>query len=548
MYEPVVVTDVGAFTARALVGSRAIVLSWDHRGPAAERADLLGFAIRRVDESLHKSAWLQGQKRFPGQEGLGPNLESRLAPFQRFRWGDYGAYAGHRYRYEIHPVRGTPSAPTLEDPLVLEIEAAPHLVDGVGIYSNRGVTASLAYRTKFAQPPQELPAPAQAAAYAWLTRDLKPALLAFIGNADPGDELRVAIYEFDDLDIREAFVAAVQRGVVVRVVFHARAGTTQAVENANVLGPLITAGAEATPRTKTEKISHNKFVVHLRATAAGARVPARVWTGSTNMTRAGFYLQTNLGLVFESPQLADAFARYWDILRGDPATDAARVADAALVSLVRASLPGGPSVYLSPVAGRELLQSAIELVSGAEELVLISAPFGLDVRIRDAINTNGADVIEYGLVNSSSKVLVRQIPHAQSRFSWFTTPAWLRQWDGRLWDNQPFGQHKIHAKAIVTDPYGDHPRLLVGSANFSDESVNWNDENAFLIEGDRRASAIVATEFLRMFDHYKTRSFISSLDSTPDEQYLATDGSWTVPYYEDFRLKSRERLVFAGSA
>jgi phosphatidylserine/phosphatidylglycerophosphate/cardiolipin synthase-like enzyme len=265
------------------------------------------------------------------------------------------------------------------------------------------------------------------------------------------------------------------------------------------------------------------------------------------MTRAGFYLQTNLGLVFESAALADGFARYWDVLHGNPMTDAARAADEALTSAVRATLPGGPKVYFSPVRGRELLDAAIDLVDRAGELLLISSPFGLDVRIRDAINGNRSDVIEYGLVNSSSKVLVKQLPHAQSRFSWFTTPAWLREWDGRPWDNKPFGQHKIHTKAIVADPFGDSPRLLVGSSNFSDESVNWNDENAFLIEGDKRVAAIVATEFLRMFDHYKTRAFIASLEANPDDQYLASNGGWTVPYYEPFRLKFRERVVFGGS-
>ncbi|MBA3779856.1 MAG: hypothetical protein H0X16_11285, partial [Chloroflexi bacterium] len=79
-----------------------------------------------------------------------------------------------------------------------------------------------------------------------------------------------------------------------------------------------------------------------------------------------------------------------------------------------------------------------------------------------------------------------------------------------------------------------------------DESVNANDENAFLIEGERRASAIIATEFLRMFDHYKTRAFIASLEQTPDNQYLAEEGSWTIPYYEPYRLKFRERVVFGG--
>ena len=97
------------------------------------------------------------------------------------------------------------------------------------------------------------------------------------------------------------------------------------------------------------------------------------------------------------------------------------------------------------------------------------------------------------------------------------------------------------------DPFGDDPRMLVGSANFSDESVNGNDENAFLIEGAHRACAIVATEFLRMFDHYKTRRFIANLQVAPDDQYLAEEGSWAIPFYEPHRLKFRERLVFGGN-
>lgn len=159
MYHHVVSKTLGSFTARALVGSHSVVLAWDHTGAASERADLLGFAIHRFDLTAADDDWLAGQKRFAGQENLGPNLESRIAPFQRFRWGDYGAYPGHRYRYEIHPVRGTPAAPILGAPLKLRLDAAEMLKDGVGVYSNRGVSASLAYRVRFGKAPQDLPEP-----------------------------------------------------------------------------------------------------------------------------------------------------------------------------------------------------------------------------------------------------------------------------------------------------------------------------------------------------------------------------------------------------
>ncbi len=77
--------------------------------------------------------------------------------------------------------------------------------------------------------------------------------------------------------------------------------------------------------------------------------------------------------------------------------------------------------------------------------------------------------------------------------------------------------------------------------------MNNNDENAFLVDGNPRASAIVATEFLRMFDHCKTRKYIADLQQAPDDQFLAEDGSWATPYYQSFRLKFRERQVFGGN-
>jgi phosphatidylserine/phosphatidylglycerophosphate/cardiolipin synthase-like enzyme len=548
MYQHVVSGSQGDFTARALVGTRSIMLAWDHTGPAADRAGLLGFAIHRFDLTAKRDMWLAGQKRFVGQENLGINLDSNVAPFQRFRWGDYGAYPGHKYRYEIHPLGGTSTNLTLGDPIVLSLEAAKALADGFGIYSNRGVSASLAYRVKFDKPPEDLPEPKRTQAFDWLTRDIKPALLAFIRAAKQDHELRVAIYEFEDQEIRAALLKAVTDGVKVQIVYHAVPGTSDAKTNPVNLAPFAGTTARTFPRTKIG-ISHNKFIVHLvpGASPADPPVATRVWTGSTNFTRAGLYLQTNLGLVFESEVIAKAFSDFWSFLSTDPDKKSAKPVIAQLVTDVRASLPSGPKIHFSPVKGAELLDEAVDLIADAQDLVLISSPFGLDGKILAAVNTNPQSVIEYGLVNTTQGAMVDKLPHAQSKFSWFTTPNWLPKFDGQPWDSKPLGQHKIHTKSIVVDPFGAAPRMLVGSANFSDESVNNNDENAFLVEGDPRASAIVATEFLRMFDHYKTRAFIASLDESPDDQYLAEDGTWTIPYYQSYRLKYRERRVFAGT-
>lgn len=70
----------------------------------------------------------------------------------------------------------------------------------------------------------------------------------------------------------------------------------------------------------------------------------------------------------------------------------------------------------------------------------------------------------------------------------------------------------------MVDPWSADPTVLLGSANFSDESVFANDENA-LLRGDRRAAAVVAAEFLRVFAHYRFRNWLKTLahvyDTTP---------------------------------
>ena len=72
-----------------------------------------------------------------------------------------------------------------------------------------------------------------------------------------------------------------------------------------------------------------------------------------------------------------------------------------------------------------------------------------------------------------------------------------------------FGNHKIHSKLMIIDPFGTKPQMLFGSANFSDESCRKNDENAFITR-DPRLIAIMA--WRRQFDSsYYTPVEVSGL-------------------------------------
>ena len=267
----------------------------------------------------------------------------------------------------------------------------------------------------------------------------------------------------------------------------------------------------------------------------------RVWSGSTNFTEAGFFLQTNVGVVFPGRELAHAYDAYFEALFRDLAKSTMRAEVEGLAALPQ---PPFSRVFFGPASGTEILEQACRMIAEARQAVFISCPFGLDRVVTDALNANDPGVVEYGLLNvTSRKRFIEVIDRSPN--AWYATPAWLREYDGGLWDARAYGSHKIHVKSIVTDPWSARPRVLIGSANFSDESATLNDENSLYREGDRRLAAVVATEFLRMFDHYKFRDYVKRAQKDVGARFLVEDGSWADDYFDPKRPKFLERVRFA---
>lgn len=538
-YEPVVSKTSGRLRATALCGTHAVLIGFNLTGGAPARKGLLGFAIHREDLTENEAYWLRGQIRFKGDPGdHGADVPTNRAPLQKFHWADYTAKPGHKYRYAVHPVYGPWDDLDVQAPVRLEVTAAGNRASETGVHFNRGVTAAIAYRRRFGDvAPDDVP---DGAAYTWLSRGLEEALLAFIGGAGAGDELKVSIYEYEHASIVGALRAAKGRGVTVRLVYHAKPGDKQTAQNRTHVNETGLARSRIVARTAVPGIHHNKFIVRWRNGA-----PKDVWTGSTNFTDAGLYLQTNVGVVLRERPVVGAFDDYFETLWRDLGTSPMKDAVAAVVAHHAGGLPGGCRLFFSPVRGADLLDTAVTMIDKARECVFISMPFGLDGEVVKALNRNSPRVVEYGLVNTTSrKKTIGVIDRGAN--SWIAAPTWIKEYDGRLWDARAYGNHKIHVKSIVTDPWGDTPRVLIGSANFSDESVSRNDENAIYLEGDRRVAAIVATEFLRMFDHYKFRDYLERAKKKTSERYLVEDERWTDPYFDRKKSKYRERQVFAG--
>ena len=95
---------------------------------------------------------------------------------------------------------------------------------------------------------------------------------------------------------------------------------------------------------------------------------------------------------------------------------------------------------------------------------------------------------------------------------------------------------------MLIDPLSNDPKVVTGSANFSEASTTQNDENMLIIRGNKRVADIYYTEFNRLFNHYYFRSVYNSLKKRKRtgsaSLFLDTTDKWIKKYRQGtFRYK-----------
>jgi phosphatidylserine/phosphatidylglycerophosphate/cardiolipin synthase-like enzyme len=371
----------------------------------------------------------------------------------------------------------------------------------------------------------------------------------------------VAVYEFHDREVAEVFKAAIARGVKVQIIHDAKKNKRSTLKSDHLVAE-FSLQAHVIRRDKVN-ISHNKLVVLLRNDE-----PFMAWTGSANFSENAFNYQSNSGLVITDVSAVENFEAYFQALVDNPAKAESKKRNQAIMDKIN-QLPArmAEKTFFSPIKSTDILETSVELIKSAKSLVLISSPFGLDKKILAALGENEGVIIEYGLVNAAAQKRVANLHHHNTRFF---PPKRLKTYHRERWDAKAFGAHKIHMKTIVVDPYGSNPRVLIGSANFSKASCIHNDENAMLIVGDKRLAAVIATEFMRMYDHYKSRYYIDKnakknaeirkenkllkAQGKPLKKqksidiFLKEDSSWNKTSFDknSFSHKFRDRIAFSG--
>lgn len=540
--------SVGGHQVFAVTGVHTV--SFAIAATPAASADLLGYAVERVDPSANERYFMYGFKVFPSvipEPDDGTLVTTYDHPIQSFVWDDFTAKEDHVYEYVFHPLKGQPknldrTAPTI----TVRVRTEPAFGTGVhDVHFNRGVASSQAYTRKFKnKSPDNQPTPAKRAeAYAWLSRGLGEALLRFIDDTPAGDALLGCFYEFRWRPAADALKAALDRGVDVRLIVDAKVNEYtdkkgvfhESFPRKDNLEMIAAAGIPDAVVTKREAkrndIQHNKFMVRLAG--AAARTPAEVWTGSTNLSVGGVHGQTNVGHRVRDAAVAASFKAYWELLAGDPGSvegddsttkrqknAAHRAAVEALnaVPALVASIPAGVTTVFSPRKGSAVLNLYADMVDTARAHAGITLAFGIGKAFKDRMADNTPQsAIAFFLLEKEDKpdanstqpfVAINASQNCYKAWgSYLREPLyrWTKETNARALELNVHVSY-IHSKFLLMDPLSDDPIVVTGSANFSDASTNDNDENMLIIRGDRRVADIYFTEFNRLFNHYYFRS------------------------------------------
>jgi phosphatidylserine/phosphatidylglycerophosphate/cardiolipin synthase-like enzyme len=545
---------------RAIAGTHVVTIGIDLVNEAgAFTTDLLGFAIEREDRTEGEKYWLSGMKTFYSTgKGIPPGTPVSLRdhPLQSFQWGDYTAKPGHEYVYRVVCMRGTPKS--LRESEDIRVPVTTETEDGGTheVYFNRGVAASQAYAREFGNVhPDNVP---NNRAWEWLSRGLEEAILRFIGQAQRGQALHGAFYEFHYDPVLEEFGKAAERGVDVHLIVDMKQnggeespdGFPRADNLAGIARTRLQArGVEVVRREANPSyIAHNKFCV-----LSDAGGPRCVWTGSTNISKGGIFGQSNVGHVVKNTEVARSYRRYWDLLRPDHAAIELRPAlDESFPFVAPDLLRSGMMTVFSPHGDFGPLDWYAKLLDKAERIACITFAFSIDDRFASVLEKDEAD-LKFVIVESDSK---SGIPRFRKNRNTLVAAGQVIGDKGyaqfmrgeRLVAKLNTHVKYIHEKFLLVDPLGPMPLLVTGSANFSEGSTNSNDENMLVVIGDTRVADIYFGEFMRLFNHFYVRYWIHQLeakdDDDPTKGHLIESEKWLQKYFSG-GPKQLQRQYFA---
>lgn len=575
--EDIMKVSKNGISVRAIPGSHTVLFGFDASEEA--RPGLLGFALGKKDPESGQVNWMRGFKFFT-QTLPAPSPGQRHStldhPIQDFQWGDYNTLPGTQTTYVFRAVYGQPDDLAYGPDLELTVHTKNDHNDTHSVHFNRGVIPSQAFADRFGNTGltiEEKNNP-ENEKVKWLSRGLLEAVLSFIAQADSSRfELRIAAYEFHYPPILEALKAAAGTGATVRISFDAgdrkRDGSVTLNSNSSAnMEAIIAADLLNTenlslhPRTRFSKIPHNKFIVLMEN-----GLPQQVLTGSTNFTSSGFLGQSNVAHIIRDEPVAGTYNSYWEQLAKDPDTRGFKKFNTETFPDPAGPLPENSvrPVFSPRKAG--LLEWIADQLDNAKDSVMFTAAFGVATQLAEkfAINKDylrfllmekrDSNPEEQAMLESDrdTKIALGSCLNSDTiklKLNGYSLDQWFKE-ESHYRDKGSGWIFYIHNKFMLLDALSSDPKIFSGSANFSNPSVEGNDENMLLMRGPafRGVAELYTTEFMRMFNHlyFRTVAVRLAREKKGDVRKAAilepTD-KWVAPHFKSGSSHDRFRRLF----
>jgi phosphatidylserine/phosphatidylglycerophosphate/cardiolipin synthase-like enzyme len=295
------------------------------------------------------------------------------------------------------------------------------------------------------------------------SNSIEQRLIEFINVSQ--SSIHIASFEFDLTPVAEALVAAHNRGVDVRWVTDNEHGLEADEEpGRGQFAMLRNAGIEIRSDTRTA-LMHNKFWIFDGSV---------VWTGSTNITKNGIFVQDNNAIAFQAPELAVIYERefqeMWDGQFG-PRSPSQLTEQSVVVN-------GTPIQVIFTSEDPVLETTIIPLVNSATSSVRFLAFSFTDYPLATALIQRAQQGVDVAGVFDKTQAGGQ----GAELGTLFCAGVPVRHDDNRQF---------MHNKVIVVDAR----YVVTGSFNFSTSAEESNDENVIIID-----NPAIAQLYLQDFD------------------------------------------------
>ena len=282
-----------------------------------------------------------------------------------------------------------------------------------------------------------------------------------------------------------------------------------------------------------------------------------MWTGSTNLSQGGIYGHSNVGHAVRDATIAGSYLDFWTELADDP--ERAPLRDWCRDNSVfdEATLAGdGIHTLFSPRHGlKPLTWYATQFGSaGAGPLASahITLAFGMTTELEQKLTAYAGDGLHYAMLDQRDSN--QDVWGADTKVFLAVGseggPSELVRWAKEHLTG--FNHHVpyLHTKVLLVNPLSATPTVITGSANFSPNSTDLNDENMLVIQNDTGVADVYFTEYARIFNHFYARYWAHRLaqggQDAEDHSYLVEGPGWQDRYFEAGNPKSLQRTLFAS--